>query len=102
MDEYGYIGIETLLDFCEKSKDHAVTPNDFMRMPRVNLFTIEPEPHWIPVTERLPEYGTQVLAIHKDGDYEVNHVIDEEDGEWFLNGVIAWMSLPEPYREEGE
>ena len=43
MDKYGYIGIETLLDFCENSKDHAVTPNDFMRMPRVNLFTIEPE-----------------------------------------------------------
>ena len=62
----------------------------------------QPEPKWIPVTERLPEYGTQVLAIHKDGDYEVNHVIDEEDGEWFLNGVIAWMPLPEPYKGEGE
>lgn len=60
------------------------------------------EPHWISVTERLPEYGTQVLAIHKDGDYEINHVIDEEDGEWFLNGVIAWIPLPEPYREEGD
>ena len=61
---------------------------------------VKTEPHWIPVTERLPEYGTQVLAIHKDGDYEINHVIDEEDGEWFLNGVIAWMPLPEPYKEQ--
>ena len=34
MDRYGYIGIETLLKFCENSKDHAVTPNDFMMMPR--------------------------------------------------------------------
>lgn len=32
MDKYGYIGIETLLKFCENCKDHAVTPNDFMRM----------------------------------------------------------------------
>ena len=39
MDKYGYIGIETLLDFCENSTDHAVTPNDFMRMKRVK----EPE-----------------------------------------------------------
>ena len=37
MDKYGYIGIETLLNFCENSKDHAVTPNDFMRMKRVRV-----------------------------------------------------------------
>ena len=37
MDKYGYIGIETLLNFCENSKDHAVTPNDFMRMNRVRM-----------------------------------------------------------------
>ena len=39
MDKYGYIGIETLLNFCENSKDHSVTPNDFMRMKRLK----EPE-----------------------------------------------------------
>lgn len=37
MDKYGYIGIETLLNFCENSKDHAVTPNDFMRMKRAEV-----------------------------------------------------------------
>ena len=37
MDKYGYIGIETLLNFCENSKDHAVTPNDFMRMKRADV-----------------------------------------------------------------
>ncbi len=58
-----------------------------------------PEPHWIPVTERLPEYGTEVLTINKDDEYEINHIIDEEDGEWFLHGAIAWMPLPEPYKE---
>lgn len=36
-DRYGYIAIETLLNFCENSKDHAVTPNDFMRMARVRV-----------------------------------------------------------------
>lgn len=34
-DRYGYIGIETLLNFCENSKDHAITPNDIMRLKRV-------------------------------------------------------------------
>lgn len=36
-DRYGYISIETLLNFCENSKDHSVTPNDFMRMKRVRM-----------------------------------------------------------------
>ena len=34
-DRYGYIGIETLLEFCMNSKDHSITPNDFMRMSRI-------------------------------------------------------------------
>lgn len=54
------------------------------------------EPHWIPVTERLPEYGTEVVTYNRDEEFEINHIIDEEDGEWFLNGAIAWMPLPEP------
>lgn len=59
----------------------------------------QPEPQWIPCSERLPEYGIQVLTTDKDGDFELNHIIDEDDGEWFWNGVIAWMPLPEPYQE---
>ena len=56
------------------------------------------EERWIPVTERQPEYGAEVLTINTDGDYEINHIIDEEDAEWFLNGVIAWCELPEPFK----
>lgn len=58
-------------------------------------------PHWIPVTERLPEYGEAVLTIAQDDVYEVNHIVDDVHGEWFWedNGkVIAWMPLPEPYK----
>ena len=36
-DRYGYIGIETLLNFCEKSKDHSITPNDIMMLKRMNV-----------------------------------------------------------------
>lgn len=50
-DKYGYIGIETLLNYCQNSVDHAITPNVFMRMNRVK---IEERPHgkWT----RLDEY----------------------------------------------
>lgn len=57
---------------------------------------------WIPVTERLPEYGTGVVTINKDDEYEINHVIDEEDGEWFFDGAVAWMPLPEVFKGEQE
>jgi len=36
-DKYGYIGIESLLNFCSNQKDHCVTPNDFMRMNRIKI-----------------------------------------------------------------
>lgn len=57
-------------------------------------------PKWIPVTERLPEYGKAVLTMNKDGDYEINHIIDDEEGDFFYYGAIAWMPLPEPYKED--
>ena len=59
---------------------------------------LENIPHWIPVTERLPEYGLGVLTYNRDEEFEINHIIDDEDGEWFYDGVIAWMPLPEPYK----
>lgn len=58
------------------------------------------EPKWIPVTEMLPEWGEDVLSYSEDGSMEVNHITDEDDGEWFYDGVIAWMPLPEPYKPE--
>ena len=61
------------------------------------------ENQWIPCSERLPKYGQPVLTYNlKDDEYEVNHIIDEEDGEWFTHGVDAWMPLPEPYEENKE
>jgi hypothetical protein len=90
-------------EWCDDCKEYDSEKHCCPRWNRVIRQTAEDmkaaQPHWIPVTERLPEYRTQALTIHKDGDYEINHVIDEEDGEWFLDGVIAWMPLPEPYKE---
>ena len=53
---------------------------------------------WTLCSYRLPEYGEAVLTINDDEDYEVNHIIDEDNGEWFYEGAIAWMPLP-PYKE---
>lgn len=105
MDKYGYIGIETLLNYCENSKEHAVTPNEFMRMNRVRMV----EPHWILVRDRLPEDDTEVIVSCTDdsGDSEFSYTTTgwHYKGIWVVGNersyfVRAWMPLPEPYKGE--
>lgn len=78
--------------------------------------TIEPEPHWIPCKERLPEEYGNYLATMDDGDVQECTYSPEKntpfmrggwstceaDGIVFLDiaEVIAWMPLPESYKEE--
>lgn len=66
----------------------------------------EREEHlWIPVTERLPEEDGRYLCTYKNDAYGDGICIDfglYEDGEWYVSGAIAWMPLPEPYKEGAE
>lgn len=67
--------------------------------------TIEPEPHWIPCEDRLPEQEQRVLINLSDGDTSVGWLL--RGNIWFTDysygkpedEVIAWMPLPEPYAE---
>jgi len=57
--------------------------------------------NWIPVSERLPENESYVLAALDDGfaatvGYTGDWELWDDSGE-----VIAWMPLPEPYKPEG-
>ncbi len=69
---------------------------------------------WIPVGERLPDIDQIVLICTGDGQITDGYRWNSED--WFLawgefNGehtggeyaqIVAWMPLPEPYREDEE
>lgn len=71
--------------------------------------TIEPEPHWIPCTERLPEIWDYVLCSQVNGDVGEGKLLD--DGYWHIcydqshrrkTWVVAWQPLPEKFKEEGD
>lgn len=83
------ISRQAAIEAMRKAKDKSELHRMLVQLPSA-------QPGWIPVTERLPEYGTTVLTCDHDGEYEINHIIDEEDGEWFLNGAVAWMPIPAP------
>ena len=61
-------------------------------------------PHWIPVTERLPEKegrylvtNSKIGAWHVDVDFYRPYM-----GGWMYDqGVTAWMPLPEPEPYKG-
>lgn len=90
-----------------------------------DLPSAQPEPRWIPCSERLPEEDGLYLVTSREkataeefgfdlDDVEVRKMRFNEDGwripkhipEW-INGVVhttvlAWMPLPEPYKAESE
>ena len=61
------------------------------------------EPHWIPVTEKLPAMGKSVLMCDIDGDIYLGH--RTQCGYYYpdfcvdrVKNVTAWCNLPEPYK----
>ena len=69
----------------------------------------EPELKWIPVTKRLPEKHQRVLVTIKrtdgemrvrSGDYFDDYFWIDNGDYWKCNEVLAWMSLPEPWKGE--
>lgn len=60
---------------------------------------------WIPVSERLPEDGEDVLASDGFSAYVAFHMMcgwASFDTRFNPKNIIAWMPLPEPYKEEQE
>ena len=84
-----------------------------------SLPSVQPEQRWVPCSERLSEEGQIVLATHlggldpnrqviehiySGGKFLLNWEMDMEMlsptfGQRYMGDVIAWMPLPEPYKD---
>lgn len=73
------------------------------------LSTLEQEPRWIPVSEKLPEsdeeYHTFLVTDNKGRVTLSEFYLSISDRKPYWSGmidVIAWMPLPKPYKTESE
>ena len=74
------------------------------------LPSAQTEQKWIPCSERLPDKSGKYLATAFEGTVKKTTIVlcQSRCRLWSLTGrrtywkVIAWMPLPEAYREEGD
>ena len=59
-------------------------------------------PRWIPVTERLPEPGSVVLAYSSELFTVIAYYNDDEEWDIPDPEITHWMPLPAPPKEETE
>ena len=97
-----FIGAEDDPELKMEIKAYADILNGVKEQP-----TIEPEPHWIPCGDGLPKKSGKYLVTVLDGigKRTTTALYHPRPKSWTLTGrmaywkVIAWMTLPEPYRE---
>lgn len=59
-----------------------------------SLPPVQPEPHWIPCSERLPEEHEEVLTYDSVFGITFDSI---RNGKW-RKQPVAWMPLPTPYK----
>ena len=105
---------DSLVEWC---KTWGITIDEFIKFLELGRKAFDLKTEWIPVSERLPDhqenndyYLVTIQCEHYDGwdDYVTGFA------EWTKHGwdelscyigqikVIAWMPLPEPYKERRE
>ena len=102
--------LEALLDKGQHSRRYKlgdIWELNFDEIREVINALPQADPQWIPISKGLPKIGEWVLCQCRAGIMDVLRLT--EDGFWeknhpytvYMSGfVIAWMPLPEPYKEE--
>lgn len=106
------ITLEDVKGYCKPRFLTIITNDLYHELTHSKIKALEQEPRWIPVSERLPkEFETVILSTDKDevfiGDYlgkmnDGSDCFDDNDGMDWEGDVVAWMPLPQAYREVEE
>ncbi len=91
---------------AEYDRVHIGPPGGARKL-MVDALEVQPEPKWIPCSERLPQIGIDVLLTVKDSGHkwvaEGCRRVDDRWWHYFMNRdlehdkVTAWMPLPKSY-----
>ena len=82
--------------------------NTYVHLVRDIAPSAQPEQRWIPCSERLPEDNSDILVTYVEKDEKRIAPVNYGCGTWFdclfdkvldQVGVLAWMPLPEPYKD---
>ena len=103
------INADALIDDIEKSTFNR-TIKEFFEDFVEDTPTVEAKPvGWIPCSERLPEVEGEYLTCDKKGNIHTMYHFQSNKHPFAIGDnhpryypVIAWMPLPEPYREDEE
>ena len=95
---YKYYQEKKLIEFCYNCMERAID-----RLPQYYPENAVEESRWIPCSERLPENAMNVIAQFSSGTvtelrYAGNGIF-EGIYDYSTKVIIAWMPLPEPYKE---
>lgn len=90
--------VSWLYDKAARAHDHSYAR--MLNMTAKRLRELDEKQRWIPVAERLPEYGQEIIAysgnVLKPTVYGV-HYWNKEFDNWAR--ITHWMPLPEPPKE---
>lgn len=92
---------DTLTDYYHHTTDiqHKALRDALSKVPSAQ--------QWIPCSERMPKTDENVLVCTDDGSITDGYLCTDGYG-WFIscgedyatnNQIVAWMPLPEPYKE---
>ena len=95
---YEYYQEKELIKFCYNCMERVID-----RLPQYYPENVVEETRWIPCSERLPEDNTDVIVCFYSGTvtemrYWGNGIF-QGIYEHTTKVIVAWMPLPEPYKE---
>lgn len=105
------ISRQAAIDAVDKLSDEPIGYLEAAIDALADLPSAEPEPQWIPCSERLPENKSYVLTTiyipgrvphSRSGWFEDGLFMNDNGDTWNSTDreVVAWMPLPAPYRAE--